>query len=66
MRIKIINAKTIVDKGEKAKVEAQRIVADLKQIKENICPTCVRPEWITDNVKIKEAQLLSSFENQKI
>lgn len=65
LRIKIINAKTIVDKGEKAKVEAQRIVADLKQIKENICPTCVRPEWITDNVKIKEAQLLSSFENQK-
>lgn len=64
LKIKLINAKSAVTQSEKAKTEAARIVSELKSIKDNICPTCTQ-QWITDNIKTKETELLQTFEIQK-
>lgn len=64
IRMKIMAAKAIVDKGDKAKTEAQRIVTELKKLKEGFCPTCSQG-WITESAKEKEKELLQSFETQK-
>jgi DNA repair exonuclease SbcCD ATPase subunit len=62
--IKLASAKTAIYNGEQAKKEAQRIIAELNKIKEGICPTCTQ-NWVTDSIKVKEAQLLMNFETQK-
>ena len=65
LRIKIINAKSIVDKGKKSHDELNKIVLELKRLGEGFCPTCSQG-WITESAKEKESQLLQSFEAQKL
>jgi DNA repair exonuclease SbcCD ATPase subunit len=65
IKTKITVAKYSVNNGERSKKEASKIVAELKTIKDNTCPTCDRSEWITDNIKVKESELLQAFESHK-
>lgn len=64
LRIKAITAKSAVEKAVKAKTEAQRIVLELKKIKEGSCPTCEQ-SWVTESAQSKNAKLLQEFEEQK-
>jgi DNA repair exonuclease SbcCD ATPase subunit len=64
LRIKSITAKAAMEKGEKAKLEAIRIMTELKKLREGSCPTCEQV-WVTDLAKAKDAQLLAAFEVQK-
>ena len=57
--------KNQLSSSENAKKEAQRIVLELKKLKEGQCPTCEQ-SWLTKSAKDKETQLLQSFENYKI
>jgi len=64
LRIKLSDAKLGVSNGDKAKIEAQRLILELKKIKEGFCPTCEQ-NWITESIKVKEIELLKAFEVQK-
>lgn len=64
LRIKSITAKSAIERGTKAKSEAQRIVLEIKKLKDGTCPTCEQ-SWVTESAKSKESQLLKAFEEQK-
>ena len=62
--IKLASTRTAIHNGEQTKKEAQRIVLELKKLKEGQCPTCEQ-SWVTEIAKVKEKQLLLAFETQK-
>lgn len=63
-RINIAMAKSAVENGEKAKLEAKKIVQEINKLKEGQCPTCEQT-WTNESAKIKETKLLQAFEIQK-
>lgn len=48
---------TQLDRGALAKTEALRVAAEIKKIRESLCPTCEQ-SWANDQAKAKEEELL--------
>lgn len=57
--------KNTINSGITAKNDALKVVAEVKKIRENSCPTCEQ-SWTTDSAKDKEAQLLSKINALKL
>lgn len=47
--------------SDAAKVHATELAAQVKKIRDSICPTCERPEWVTELSKSRESELLSKL-----
>lgn len=54
----------IVSEGTRSKTAASEIAAEIKKIRDAICPTCEQP-WVTEAAKTKEAELLTKLTNHK-
>lgn len=54
----------IVSEGTRSKTAATEIAAEIKKIRDAICPTCEQ-SWVTEAAKTKEADLLVKLTNHK-
>lgn len=47
--------------ADTAKIHATELAAQVKKIRDTICPTCERPEWVHESAKVKEAEFLAKI-----
>lgn len=59
-RLEYNKAATLVHQGDQAKEAAKRLAVELNKIRASICPTCEQG-WITESVKVKEADILKKL-----
>jgi len=57
-------AQYLINEGNRAKLEASILAAELQKIRSSICPTC-RQSWTTDAAKAKESEILLKIRGYK-
>ena len=47
--------------GDTSKIQANELAGQVKKIRDTICPTCERPEWVHESAKLKEIEFLNKI-----
>ena len=47
--------------GDTSKIHATELAGQVKKIRDTICPTCERPEWVHESAKAKETEFLNKI-----